>query len=370
MTNNKYLHVYKENELVKKGIDKCVAISRSFPLDDVNRLDISIFRFIRDKKTPFHYLVANMCYWYGKTNKEEELIQLLIENGSKLARLSKKSIELAQMMFKLGKTFPHWTEFDIQYIEKVWSLPKAFLWVDPIMYDSYELDVFCNFGLVRKRRYEINIPGYKALKREPIPYPKYLLSDVIKGFKFYMEPDFRPFYNRKTNKVSLHLPENEVSKDDFSFDYWIEYKDFNKFLTETYGERCAYIVANEYLLKESKQFDKKNFIGFITKNYGIDCSRIVKEQIQDGSINISKIPNKYKSFKEFLKLTGWLDVFAGFLGDIHRFQKSNYIIDPLSIFDITKQYFNDMALWMEREYIACWVASKYISFCKNEKTTD
>ena len=362
MSNSKYLHVYKENELVKNGIDKCIAISRSFPLDDVNRLDISIFRFFRDNKTPLHYLVANMCYWYGKTKKEEELIQLLIENGTKLSRLSKPSIELAQRMFKLGKSFPYWTKFDIQYIEKVWRLPKAFMWVDPIMYESYAIDRIFVVGLVGDSIFEIDTPGYKAFKKEPIQYPRSLLSRVIKGFKYNMEPDFRPLYNRKTNKVSFYLPENDVSKDDYSFDFWIEYKDFNKFLTETYGDRCAYVVAELFLLKE-----KKSVLGFIAREYGKDCSRIVEKQIQEGSINISIIPNKYKNFKkEILKYNGWQNLIAGILGNIHRFQKSNFLIDPLSILDITEQYFNDMSLWMEVDYIAYWVASKFISFCKNE----
>ena len=365
MNIDKYLHVYKEETLVKMGKDKCIAISRSFPLDDLNRLDISIFRFIHDSKEPLHYRVANMFYWYGKTNKEEELIQLIIENAYLLAKLSKTGISLAKRMFKLGKTFPFWAKEDINYIERVWKRPKAFMWVDPIMYDSYEIEGFNNTFCHKK--VEIVFPGYKALKRESTPYSNKLLGEIIEGFKYSEELGFNSFYNRKTNRVSLHLEDSKRTKDDFPFDFWIKYSDFNKFLTETYGARCAYIFAENYLLQEKNEFDQKNFVDFIAKKYGDKCSLIVEEAILNGSVRLSRIPRKHKSFKTFLNEIGWLDVFAGFSGSIHVFQKSNYEVDFLSIIKVTDKYFCDMSLWKEREYIACWLASKFISYCKECK---
>ncbi len=365
MKIDKYLHIYKEETLVKMGKNKCIAISRSYPLDDVNRLDISIFRLFHDTKGPFRYLVANMFYWYGKTQNEEELILLLLENRFLLDRLSKTDVALAQRMLKLGKSFPYWTEDDIHFIERIWKLPKAFMWVDPIMYDSYEIESFLN--IVSTRKTIIEVPGYKAYKRDTLPYSRSLLGDIIKGFKYSAEPDFRPFYNRKTDKVSLYLPDDEKNEDDCPLVFYIEYKELNRFLVDAYGEKCAYVFATVFLIQEKEQFDKKDFIEFITAKYGEKCSLLVAEAIINGTTALSKIPSKYNSFKQFLKETGWLDVFAGFSGNIHKFQNSKFAVDFLSIIKATDKYFNDISMLAERDYIACWLASQFISYCKELK---
>ncbi len=365
MKIDKYLHVYKEETLVKMGKNKCIAINRSYPLDDVNRLDISIFRFFYDTKEQFRYLVANMFYWYGKTKKDEELILLLLENSSLLDRLSKTDVALAQRMLKLGKSFPYWTEDDIHFIERIWRLPKAFMWVDPIMYDSYEIEGFLND--VSTKKTSIEVPGYKAYKKEALPYSRNLLGDIIKGFKYSAEPEFRPSYNRKTDKVSLYLPDDEKSEDDCLLDFYIEYKEIHKFLTGAYGDKCAYVFATVFLLQEKEQFDKNIFIEYITSKYGEKCSLLVTEAIINGSVTLSKIPSRFNNFKIFLKETGWLDVFAGFSGNIHKFQNSKFAVDFLSVIKATDKYFSDMSMWAEREYIACWLASQYISYCKERK---
>ena len=80
-----------------------------------------------------------MCYYYGRLHRVEELKEFLSDKEFYLFMLPDSCKELAQNLLNIGYKFPHLSEQEISYLEQKYSDSKTFELFDIIMFDSDKL---------------------------------------------------------------------------------------------------------------------------------------------------------------------------------------------------------------------------------------
>jgi len=135
------MSIITESQLGKMSVRERFQLRRECAenRDIESLLTIVKFLFIRGAAATNESNLPEMCYYYGRLHRAEELQEFLKENDSNLFMLPKSSKELAQNLLNIGVKFPHLNESEIQYLEDKYCDSKTFELFDIIMFDCNRL---------------------------------------------------------------------------------------------------------------------------------------------------------------------------------------------------------------------------------------
>ncbi|GEP89317.1 hypothetical protein SAMN05660909_00418 [Chitinophaga terrae (ex Kim and Jung 2007)] len=130
-----------EEQLAKMSVEERFRLRRkcSENRDIKSLLTIVKYHFIKGSAATNESNFPEMCYYYGRLHRGEELQEFLSDKGFYLFMLPESCKELAQNLLNIGYKFPHLNEKEISYLEQKYCDPKTFELFDIIMFDSDQL---------------------------------------------------------------------------------------------------------------------------------------------------------------------------------------------------------------------------------------
>ncbi len=99
-------------------------------------LAIAKYRFIKGSAATNESNLPEMCYYYGRLHRAEELKEFLKEKSFYLFMLSDSCKSIAENLLNIGTKFPHLNEKEVSYLEEKYCDSKTFELFDVIMFDE------------------------------------------------------------------------------------------------------------------------------------------------------------------------------------------------------------------------------------------
>jgi len=254
-------------------------------------LSIAKYRFIKGSMATNVNNLPEMCYYYGRLHRVEELKELLQEKSFYLFGMPESCIELAQHLIYLGDKFPYLHEEEISYLETKYCDSKTFELFDIIMFD-------CELLPRPIKKFD-----KESLNRNNKDFSKQFLINVYNCFSKNDEMmgghEDLYVYSRIHNKI-IRKEYSELGLGEYCIIQPILSKEFWTLMQELYDDRCAdlflqklfhdddwekYRDSNTYLVNAKE-------IEGIAKEYFSDLSQVENVKAQVASQWLKKINSK------------------------------------------------------------------------------
>lgn len=206
-----------------------------------------------------------LCYYYGRLQKGEELQKFIDENVAFLLMLPESCKKLAHNLVNIGYKFPYLSEFEIKYLENKYCDSKTFELFDIIMFDE-------NYLPRRIKKFDKTL-----LDKVNTDFSRDFLLHIYKSFSENEElgdcTDKLFVYDRVNNRIirkdyeKLGLAEYCIMQPIHSNDFW-------KLVNEHYGETCA----NTFI---KQLYGNDNLEDYKTSTYYLLSSISIEEVAED-----------------------------------------------------------------------------------------
>lgn len=265
----------EESQLDKMTVEELFSYRRQCAekQDLESLLGIAKHRFIKGCAATNENNLPEMCYYYGRLNRVEELQEFLKEKSVYLFMLPESCKELAQNLLNIGSKFPYLDEREISYLEERYCDSKTFELFDIIMFDS---------DLLPR---PINKFDKESLNRSHQDFSRDFIMQIYDSFSKNKELDegYDPLYiySRIDNKIirkeyeNLGLGEYCILQPILSNEFW-------NLMQEKYGEECADYFAQQLSFDEDwVSFKNSDFYGLniesieeVAEKYFNDSSKV------------------------------------------------------------------------------------------------
>ncbi len=193
-------------------------------------LTIAKYRFKNGSAALNETILPEMCYYFGRLHRTEELQNFLKDKNFYLMMLPKSCKELAQNLLNIGIRFPDLNEDEITYLENNYCDSKTFELFDIIMFD-------CNL-LAR----QINKFDKQLLTRENKDFSREFSLQIFDSFleNETKDPNYDELftYSRIENKITRKLYKN-LGLGEFCIIQPIHSNELWNLLHSLYGNQCA-----------------------------------------------------------------------------------------------------------------------------------
>lgn len=192
-------------------------------------LEIAEYHFIKGSAATNENNFPELCYYYGRLGKLEELKEFLSDKEFYLFMLPESCRELSERLFDIGMKFPHLTESEMSYLDDKYSNSKTFALFDIIMFDADQLPR-------PLKKYDL-----AQLKIRHSEFSENFLLEVYDCFSKNeaLDDDSKLYvYDRVNNSIikkrheDLGLTEYEIAQPILS-------NEFHNLLKDKFGESCA-----------------------------------------------------------------------------------------------------------------------------------
>lgn len=193
-------------------------------------LKIVKYHFIHGSAATNETNFPEMCYYYGRLHRVEELKELLSDKEFYLFMLPDSCKELAQNLLNIGLKFPHLNEQEISYLEQKYCDSKTFELFDIIMFDSDKL----SRPLRKFDKNSLNVKNSDFSKEFLLKIFDYFTEneELDDGYsKMYV-------YSRIKNEI-IRKKYEDVGLGEYCIVQPIHSNEFYNLLKEKYGEDCA-----------------------------------------------------------------------------------------------------------------------------------
>lgn len=128
----------EESQLAKMSVEEMFQFRRQCAKnrDIKSLLALAKYRFIKGSAATNESNLPEMCYYYGRLHRAEELKEFLQEKSFYLFMLPDSCKSLAENLLNIGNKFPHLNEKEISYLEEKYCDSKTFELFDLIMFDK------------------------------------------------------------------------------------------------------------------------------------------------------------------------------------------------------------------------------------------
>jgi len=221
-----------ETELDKMSVEERFQLRRTCAeIGDLKSLlTIAKYHFIKGSTATNESNFPEMCYYYGRLQRVEELKQFLSDKEFYLTMLPDSCKELAQNLLNIGLKFPHLSEQEISYLEQKYCDSKTFELFDIIMFDSEQL----SRPLKKFDKNSLNVKNSD--------FSKEFLLKVFDYFSENHKLDDRYsklyVYSRIKNKI-IRKKYEDVGLGEYCIVQPIHSNEFYNMMKEKYGEDCA-----------------------------------------------------------------------------------------------------------------------------------
>lgn len=214
-------------------------------------LTIAKYHFIHGSAATNETNFPELCYYYGRLHRFEELKEFLNEKEFYLFMLPDSCKELAQNLLNIGLKFPHLNEQEISYLEQKYCDSKTFELFDIIMFDSDKL--------ARPiKKFDKNLLNVKNTD-----FSRDFLLKVFGHFSENEELDDGYsqlyVYSRITNKI-IRKKYEDAGLGEYCIVQPIHSNEFYNLLNEKYGAECAdYCIAELSFGDDLESFKTSDF---------------------------------------------------------------------------------------------------------------
>ena len=242
-----------EEQLKSMDVSQRFALRRNCAQnrDIKSLLEIVKYHFIKGSAATNETNFPELCYYYGRLHKIEELKEFLSDKEFYLFMLPESCRELAENLFNIGMKFPHLSESEMLYLDDNYSDSKTFELFDIIMFDADQLPR-------PLKKYDVS-----QLKIKHSEFSEEFLLEVFDCFLKNEELDDGYsklyVYDRVNNKI-IRKRFEDLGLTEYAITQPIHSNEFHDLLRNEYGERCA----NE--LSKAICYDD-DWEHFITANY-------------------------------------------------------------------------------------------------------
>jgi hypothetical protein len=217
-------------------------------------LAIAKYSFIKGSAATNETYFPELCYYYGRLHKINELKEFLSDKQLYLFTLSESSKEMAEKLFSIGIKFPDLDESEIAYLEEKYCNSKTFELFDIIMFD-------CDLLKRPIKKYDTSL-----LKIRHTEFDNNFLLEVYDCFSKNEDLDdgySKMFVYDRINNAIIQKKYESLGLSEYCIIQPILSNDFYKLLNEKFGEACAdkitqdlcfdadwetFIKSNSYLL--------------------------------------------------------------------------------------------------------------------------
>lgn len=241
-------------------------------------LTIVKYHFLHGSAATNETNLPEMCYYYGRLQRVEELQEFLKDKSFYLMMLPQSSQELAQNLLNIGYKFPHLNESEIDYVEEKYCDSKTFELFDIIMFDKELLPR------------QINKFDKESLNRVNKGFSNEFLLDVFSYFSANEELDSSYeklyVYSRIENKIirkefqHLGLGEYCILQPILSNEFW-------SLMNDHFGQECADTLIKKWCHDDNWE-DYKNLDFYLIGSDSI-------EEVSENYFNDSKKVNNVKA---------------------------------------------------------------------------
>lgn len=234
-------------------------------------LTIAKYRFIKGSPATNVSNLPEMCYYFGRLNRVEELKEFLSDKSIYLFTLPASSKELAQNLFKIGHKFPHLNETEISYLEDKYCNPKTFELFDIIMFDDKLLP--------RKiKRIE-----KESLNKTNTDFSKEFLLKIFDSFlkNEELEGGYEELfiYSKTKNKI-IRKEYEDIGLGEYYITQPIKSKDFWTLIKNEYDENSAdWFLQKLCFIGEWQDSKEYNYFGINSQN----IEKAAQEYFNDSS---------------------------------------------------------------------------------------
>jgi hypothetical protein len=245
--------IVEESELAKMSVEEMFQFRRQCAKnrDIKSLLAIAKYRFIKGSAAVNISNLPEMCYYYGRLHRAEELKEFLQEKSFYLFMLPDSCTSLAENLLNIGNKFPHLNEKEISYLEEKYCDSKTFQLFDLIMFDKELLPR------------EIKKFDKDLLKTKNTEFSNDFLLKIFNCFsknEDLKNGDSEMFvYSRVTNKIICKKFEH-VGLGEYCIDQHIFSNQFWTLMNQQFGEKCADDLIKKLSHAENwKEFKKSDF---------------------------------------------------------------------------------------------------------------
>ncbi len=278
----------EESELRSLKSEEIFTLRRKYSetKDIESLLTIAKFRFQTGSIATNKNTLPEMCYYFGRLKKTEELSLLLQEKNFYLTMLPESSLILAENLLNIGLKFPNLSEEEISYLEENYCDTKTFELFDVIMFDKELLP-----RQIKKFDKEL-------LNRKNTEFSDEFLIRLFDCFLENEEIDDRYYeifvYSRISNKVFKKMYE-DIGLGEYCIVQPIKSNQFWKLIENRFGEKCADDLNKKLCYVDNfEDFKKQNFFNLNPQ----DLERTVRDYF-----NNQETRNEVK----ILVAKSWLD---------------------------------------------------------------
>ncbi len=243
--------------------------------DIENLLTIAKYNFNSGSAASNVTNLPELCYYYGRLQRGEELKSLLNEKSFLYFMLPDSCKELAKQLFNIGSKFPHLNENEVQFLEDNYCDSKTFELFDIIMFDC----ILLPRPIKKFDKESLNMDNKNFSKEFLLEiYSCFSENEGLDGSydKLYV-------YSRIENKIiqkeyeHLGIGEWCIMQPILSNEFW-------NLMKENFGEDCANALTKELCYDDDdlEDFRNQNFyllgadsIEAAASNYFKDSSTVV-----------------------------------------------------------------------------------------------
>ena len=264
-----------DEQLAKMSVEEYFRLRRQRALnrDIKSLLTIAKYRFMNGSAATNESNFPEMCYYYGRLHRGEELKIFLEDNQFHLFMLPESCKELAQNLLTIGYKFPHLSEKEISYLEEKYCNSKTFELFDIIMFDSDQLAR----PIKKFNKDSLNVKNSN--------FSRDFLLKVYDCFSENEELDSSydelNIYSRIKNEIILKRYE-DTGLGEYYINQPILSNEFFSLMTEKHGEECSDYFARALSHNEDwEDFKKSDFyllnadsIEEVANEYFFDSSKV------------------------------------------------------------------------------------------------
>lgn len=274
-----YLMV-EESELEKLSVEELFKLRRKCAekKDLESLLTIAKWRFVKGSAATNESNLPEMCYYYGRLNRAEELKSFLEEKSFYLFMLPESCKVLAQNLLNIGLRFPHLSEQEVSYLEQNYCDPKTFDLFDIIMLDKELLPR------------QIEKFDKELLNRKNTDFSDQFLMRVFEYFSKNEELDDgyseMYVYSRISNKI-IQKKYEDTGLGEYCIVQPIKSNQFWSLIEKRFGAKCADDLIKD-LCSDDNWEDFKNHDFYLLNSESIEqvANNYFRDQAQTDEIKI------------------------------------------------------------------------------------